>query len=339
MDRVWSADKWHGIQVTWWAIAGLLAIMAVFGVLNGALNKIYRPVDGLVQGVVGRMGSGKSLFVVQRVLLPYCAALGKRGFVLSDSKRRMRRVVTNFRFDPGTDIEIRTVRASETVSIFLAVRQLAEAIGRVEGPWYDERGILCEPTEHEMSTVCAVCRNVGPCGDRHGVELVEEFDREPILNAVVVLDEMHLYANSGNLALGKEASWLISMARKLNAEVWWCSQHEMKVHKRLRDESSYIWLASKWHGPATWILGSGWHIAREFVSPALVERARSAAGTGKGVAGSDKRIYKFSNKSKQFYNSFELLTADPTALEVRAARAKHVGGSGRMQEPSEAFGE
>lgn len=306
---MWTAEKWGPLPFVWWLVIGLVAIAAVIGLANGALNRIYRPVDGLVQGVVGRMGSGKSLLIVQRVLLPYCRGLGKRGRVLSMSGRPMVRAVTNFRFDPLIKgVEIRNVAPDPESgrSIFGSLIALAEEIGATEGPWYDQNGVL-----HDGSELCPPLDPVPLSGGRVA------YVRQPILNALVVLDEMHLFANSSKLALGDEASWIISMARKLNCELWWASQHEMKVHKRLRDESSSIWLAGKLSGFAAIFLGSGWHVAREYHSPALVERARNALGTAGAPRAADRRIYRFTKATKRFYNSFELLIPDPPASQRR----------------------
>lgn len=328
MLAAWTADKWGPLPWVWWAVIGLLLVAGLLGLANGALNRVYRPVDGLVQGVVGRMGSGKSLLIVMRILLPYCKGLGKRGYVTSDSFRPMVRAVTNFRFDPGmSGVEVRTVAPNpETgVSIFGALIALAHELGAVEGPWYDSKGRLQDGRDGRTG-------RIRPMPDIEPHEVPGEpgkwaYVRQPIINGVVVLDEMHLFANSSKLALGDEASWLISMARKLNMEMWWASQHEMKIHKRLRDESSSLWLAAKLSGIAAFMIGGGWHVAREYHSPALVERARNSLGTSSAPKSSDRRIYRFTKKSKQFYNSFELLIPDaPTRRGAGAVAARRGAG-------------
>lgn len=331
MLAVWSADKWHGIPIPWIIVAGLLALMGVFGGLNALHNRKYYFLDGLVSGVVGRMGSGKSLFIVTRVLRPFCRALSANGGVIpSSTGRPVRRVITNFRFDAGMpNVEVRNVAPTAEDSIFAQLIKLAETIGvdEAEGPWLDEQNILHDGRE-PIPTI-AVCYRCGgtaeggpvaqaqddwqPC-TAHMVETIElpKFGREPILNALVVLDEMHLFAGSSKVAIGDEAGFVISMARKYNSEIWWASQHEMKVHKRLRDESSTLWLAGKLTGFASFFVGSGWHVARSFDGPAQVEAARKCVGTTKTVRASDRRIYRYTAKVGKWYNSFELIVPDPS---------------------------
>lgn len=325
-----SADSgWLGVPWPWWALGAMLLMLGVFGVLNGLTNKIYRPVDGLVQGVVGRMGSGKSLFVVSRVLLPFCSAVSKRGgSIPSTTGRPMRRAITNFRFDPGEGVEceIRNVQPTHEVSIFRSLLDLADEIGAVEGPWLDDKGVMHPGTDPIPDD--AESRPL--YGDTWS------YERQPILNGLVVLDELHFFANSNAVALGNEASYFISMARKLNAEVWWCSQHEMKVHKRIRDESSSLWLAGKLNGFLGWFadIGAPIHVCREYHSPALLTQARDAAGTSRAPRASDKRVYRFTKRTLHFYNSFELLMADPDPSVVRrAARRRSVGPNGASSDP------
>lgn len=301
---VWTADKWMGLPWVWWVVIGCVLALGILGLANGALNRIYRPVDGLVQGVVGRMGSGKSLFIVQRVLIPFCTSVGKRGFLNSATKRPMVRAVTNFRFDPGVPVEIRTVEPQAEFGIFRSLIELADDIGREEGPWFDYDGVMHNGRNSATG-------EIEPMPDHPPRELEDgrwAFVRQPILNALVILDEMHLFANSNNVALGEDASYIISMARKLNCELWWLSQHEMKVHKRLRDESSSIWLAGKMHG----ILSpENTHVCREYLSPSQVELARQCAGTDRAPRANDKRMYRYTAKVGLVYNSFELLVPDP----------------------------
>lgn len=303
MLAIWTAEKWGPLPSVWWVCLGLIALAVLFSIGNGLVNRVYVPVDGLVQGVVGRMGSGKSLLIVMRVLLPFCRGLAKRGFVRSMTGRPMTRVITNFRFDPGlAGVEVLTVQPGADRSIFGSLIDLAHEIGQREGPWYDSAGIMQDGSK-------AMPADAEPARLANGAL---SYTRQPILNALVVLDEMHLFANSSKLALGDEASWIISMARKLNCELWWASQHEMKVHKRLRDESSSIWLAGKLTGLGAMFVGSGWHVAREYHSPALVERARNSLGSTGAPKASDRRVYRFTKDTKRFYNSFELLVPDPS---------------------------
>lgn len=302
--------EWFGVALTWWVCAALVLLAFVFGGLNALTNRVYVPTDGVVQGVVGRMGSGKSLLIVSRILLPYCQTLAKRGFLRSASERPMVRAITNFRFKPGNGVEVRTVSPGAATSIFRSLIDLATELGAVEGPWFDEDGVMHEGRDPWTGEIAEM-------PDREPVEFEPgkwAWVRQPILNGLVVLDELHLFANSSQMSLGTDASFFISMARKYNCEVWWASQHEMKVHKRIRDESSYIWLASKVSGVVAMMTVSGWHVARQYISPAQVELARRTAGTGRTPKCEDKRVYRFTPSVRSFYNSFELIVPDPAPV-------------------------
>lgn len=289
--------EWFGLPARWAMVACGVLALALFGGLNALTNRKYVFTDGLVSGVVGRMGSGKSLFMVLRVLIPFCRTLSKRGVVYSATNRPVRRVITNFKFDPGMpNVEVRTVQPTAEVNIFGQLIRLADEIGAVEGPWLDADGVLQDG------------RKVPPEGVR----------REPILNALVMLDEMHFFMESSKMTVDADAGFVISMARKYNAEIWWASQHEMKVHKRLRDESSVIWLAGKFSGFASFFVGDGLHVARCYASSAQVERARQA--TQQAPRSIERRFYRWRRKHTRLFNSFELLVPN-ASRRSEAARA------------------
>lgn len=286
-----------------WALVILgVTLIGVFGGLNALTNRRYVFEDGMVHGVVGRMGSGKSLFLVQRVLIPFCRRLSKRGVIYSTTERPVRRVVTNFKFDPRMpNVEVLNVQPTATTNIFEELIALSERIGATEGPWYDENGVLIDGRR--------------PLPDREPVVLRSgkvAFVRQPILNALVILDEMHFFMESSKISMDKAAGYAISMARKWNVEMWWASQHEMKVHKRLRDESSVLWLCGKVVGLPAFFLGERWHLARQYQSAALVERTRQAGLGGRDAPRSlERRFYRYTRKVGQVYNSFELLVPNP----------------------------
>lgn len=311
-----------GIPGAWLLVIGSVVALGLFGVLNALTNRRYVFEDGLVHGVVGRMGSGKSLFIVQRVLMPFCRRLSKRGVIYSTTERPVRRVITNFKFDPRLpNVEVLHVVPTETTNIFEELIELSVRIGGVEGPWYDEDAIL---QDGRRSIPDDAVSAMLPNGKR-------SFERQPILNALVILDEMHFFAQSSKIAISEAAGYAFSMARKWNAELWWCSQSEMKVHKRLRDESSYLWLAGKLTGPAAWVLGDRWHICRQYSSPALVERARQAGMSGKDAPRSnERRFYRYTKAVGRIYNSFELLQPDPSRRLNVASPAVQAGTLLRM---------
>lgn len=311
---------WFGLPARWAMVGVGLLALALFGALNALTNRKYVFTDGLVSGVVGRMGSGKSLFMVLRVLVPFCRALSKRGVVYSATGRPVRRVITNFKFDPGMPrVEVRTVQPTAEVNIFGQLIRLADELGAIEGPWLDADGVLQDGRKpvpqlcDECDALYDECEHV--CGTH------DQFRREPILNALVMLDEMHFFMESSKLTVDADAGFVISMARKYNAEIWWSSQHEMKVHKRLRDESSVLWLAGKFSGLASFFVGDGLHVARCYASSAQVEKARQ--NTGQVPRSIERRFYRWRRKHKRLFNSFELLV--PNAFRRSEAAKAMVG--------------
>src|SRR4051812_42307861 len=133
----------YGVRQVWWLLGGLVLLFGVFSLLHALTNRKYVFVDGVIHGVVGRMGSGKSLFTVLRVLLPFCRGLSRRGVVYSKTRRPVRRVVCNFRFNPGLpNVEVRTVQPSPELTIWGCIRALATELGNAEGPWYNADGEL-----------------------------------------------------------------------------------------------------------------------------------------------------------------------------------------------------
>lgn len=308
------SGDWYGVPRAWCLVAAAVVAFAIFTGLNALTNRKYVFVDGVVCGVFGRMGSGKSLFAVLRVLLPFCRGLSRGGGVVySKTGRPVRRAIVNFRFDPEMpNVEIRTVQPTSEISIWRRLRELAEEIGAVEGPWYDEAGI-----QHDG-------RKPPPDLEPVWLEQIEAwaYVRQPILNGLIFIDEMHLYNASSKLAQDPDCEWFCSMIRKLNALMLYASQNEMKVHKRLRDETSEFWLAGELVGPLTWLIGSGWHVCRQYVSSGQLAMARDKAGTDRAPRAADRRRYRFTRRAARFYNSFELLVPDPSR---RSAGSPRVG--------------
>jgi len=304
--------KFFGVTAAWWLVFVLGGLGLLFGGLNALINRRYRFVDGHVAGVVGHMGSGKSLFMVQRVLLPFCRAL-RKGNVVSTTHRPVRRVITNFRFDPGMPgVEVRHVEPTSEVDIFSSLITLAQQIGDVEGPWmHPDTGVFVTDPSVPLPYECALCGSrlpdVEACSSDDGHVLLARARREPVLNALVVFDELHLFAGSSKLALGDAAAFAIAMMRKLNGEFWWVSQHEMKVHKRIRDDSLVIWFCGALRGPLTALIGSSWHVSRAYHA-AQIDAARRAP---EKVRALDRRIYRYTRRIGRIYNSFALIIPDP----------------------------
>lgn len=317
---------------TWYLVAGLGGVCLVFGCMSALLNRQYVFRDGIINGVVGQMGSGKSLFMVQRVIIPFCRSLAKKGTVTSSTGRPVRRIICNFRIDPveagfvrknGEPIEVVLVQPTEDEPIFAVVRRLAAEIGALEGPWtHPVTGRLIQPT----------WSNEIPAGYE---DVLAGVEREPILNGLVALDEMHLFTPSEKMSMDADARYVTSMARKLNAELWWVSQHEMKVHKRLRDDSEMIWRAGKLQGPLTALVGSGWFAAQAFHTMDV------RRPTAKAI---DRRIYRYTKRVGRVYDSFALLLPDPVRrpggrpLRLVEGPPARVVGAVEMKDPGSSPG-
>jgi len=246
-------------QIAWYAV-GAAALLCVLLALGSALtSRGYTFASGRVQGVIGLMGSGKSLFIVQRVILPTAREMTrKRGLHCSHTWRPVNRIITNFEMElPYPGVELVTLDGSRI--------------------W------------------------------DHLVELAVEFGEpgRPRLDALVVIDEAHLFLPSAKMKVAQKAAWVTSMARKLNIELWWITQNEMKVHKRLRDDTQLIWRVGRAASLWTLITGpSKWFAARAYEP----ENLRRLASTPV-----DRRHYRLSKAAIAAYNSFELIVPDAEA--------------------------
>lgn len=80
----------------------LVVLFAVVGTLLLAISgRRYRFYGGRVQGAFGEVGTGKSMFVVGKILRPAAKALAsRRGLHCVHTGRRVTRIITNFDFDP-----------------------------------------------------------------------------------------------------------------------------------------------------------------------------------------------------------------------------------------------
>jgi len=243
-----------------WYVVGAAAVLCVLLAAGSALtSRGYRFASGRVQGVVGLMGSGKSLFVVQRVILPAAKDMTrKRGLECSHTWRPVKRIITNFTMElPYEGVELVTLDGSRV--------------------W------------------------------DHLAELAVEYGKPgvPSLDALVIIDEAHLYMPAAKSKVPQKAAWLTSMARKLNAEIWWITQNQMKIHKRLRDDTQLIWTVGR--SASLWTLLTGpskWFTARAYEPENLTRANRTPV---------DRRFYRLSKRAIAAYNSFELIVPDAEA--------------------------
>lgn len=239
-------------QLAWYFCGAVVALILLLSLGMALTGRGYRFASGSVQGVIGKMGSGKSLFVVTRVILPAARAMSsKRGLRCSHTGRPVTKIITNFEMELPYDVEIVTLDGSRL--------------------W-----------DH-LVDLCVQGR----------------------LDALVIVDEAHLYLPSAKMKMAQKAAWVCSMARKLNAEIWWVSQNEMKIHKRLRDDSQLIWKVQRSAAWYTLITGpSSWFVARAFEP----ERIRSVGGQPE-----DQRRYRMTKQALAAYDSFELIVPDAEA--------------------------
>ena len=239
-------------QLAWYFCGAVVALIVLLSIGSALTGRGYRFASGSVQGVIGKMGSGKSLFVVTRVILPAARAMSKkRGLICTHTGRPVTKIITNFEMELPYDVDLITLDGSRL--------------------WDD------------LVERCQAGR----------------------LDALVIIDEAHLYLPSAKMKMAQKAAWVCSMARKLNAEIWWISQNEMKIHKRLRDDSQLIWKVQRSAAWYTLITGpSSWFVARAYEP----ERIRALAGTPE-----DQRRYKMTKQALAAYDSFELIVPDAEA--------------------------
>jgi len=245
--------------IAWLVVGAGVLFLLVVSAGSALTNRRYHFRDGGVNGVIGVMGSGKSLFVVSRVMLPVAKALASRRGLVSETQRPVKRIIANFSADLGyPDVEY----------VVLDGARLWD----------------------------------------HLIELAEQYgsDGQMALDALVVVDEAHLYLPSDKLRTAQKARYFCSMARKLNVEFWWITQNEMKINKRLRDDTTFIWQVQRFRNLFTLVTGS----ARWFQAEAFEPEHLRRLNTRRAV---ERRFYKLNKRVLRAYNSFELIVPDATA--------------------------
>jgi len=158
--------------VVFYGCAGAVVFLGLMVALSSLTSRGYSFASGRVQGVIGLMGSGKSLFIVTRVILPTAKALAsKRGLRCGHIGRPVKRIITNFEMDLPYDVEL----------IVLDGNRIFD----------------------------------------HLFELAADLDLR--FDAIVIIDEAYLFLTSAKRLFSAKAVYVCSMARKLNAEIWWLS--------------------------------------------------------------------------------------------------------------------
>lgn len=267
--------------LAWYACGAAALLCVVFGALSALTSRTYKFRGGMIQGVTGQMGSGKSLLVVARVLLPVAKGIArKHGLFCATTQRRVRRIIANFEVDLPYD----------GVPVVLL---------RGEDLW------------------------------DHLLELATDFGTagRPALDAVIIIDEAHLYVTSDKMKLSPKARYVCSMLRKLNAELWWVSQHPEQLHVALRRHTSMCWTVHQ--SAALWTLFTGaaskWH-----VGVAWPMKNGAARLGGVGIKPLQTVRYRRSKRVMAAYNSFDLIVpaddagADLSRDEFSARRLRSV---------------
>jgi hypothetical protein len=129
----------------WWFVLVPLVFVAIAGALSAMAGREFIFRSGTVNGVIGRMGSGKSLFVTARVLVPAARAIHNGTLKCIDTGRPVRRIITNADFYP----EVFGYDRCEVVRIYpedgnlfdqvLALRETVDGEVRLDAIfWVDE---------------------------------------------------------------------------------------------------------------------------------------------------------------------------------------------------------
>lgn len=261
------------------AVPGALAL-AAFALLVFT-GRTYRFESGRVAGVVGRMGSGKSLFVVSCVLLPVARALvSRRGLYCDHTGRQVQRIVTNFSCNlPFPGVELVALNAGH-------------------GPLFSQ--LVSTDCDHETAA-----DHVRDCYRYR--------------DALVVLDELHMFLPGGRSKIEPDAAYFLSMARKLNCEVWWITQSVMKVHKRLRDDTQDVWTVRRRMSFSSVFTGKPSRRFRAFMyAPELMSQDGTTAKRSVERP-LDVRSYRLTPEVLDVYGSFDLIVPDPGTLSAQSA--------------------
>jgi len=133
---------------------------------------------------------------------------------------------------------------------------------------------------------------------------------------VIVIDEAHLWFPA-RMALKLPPSWLamLSQTRKNRWDLLWCSQHETRVDRVLRDNTSWMWLCSAW-------LSWGGHpllFASKSFEPEYFRKPKKMM---------TRRVRLFDQKVARAYDTFERLVV---AQHAQSKDDAYAGSSARAR--------
>jgi RecA/RadA recombinase len=128
-------------------------------------------------------------------------------------------------------------------------------------------------------------------------------------NAVVIIDEAHLYApSSKHIDFPMIARFKMSQARKFKLDVYWISQHEDRVNRTLRDLTSMIFVCESFFGGTTFkALG---------YEPEKVRRKDQHI---------ERRGYRIDLNIANLYDTLQILDFDDHLHDAGMERARTIG--------------
>lgn len=137
---------------------------------------------------------------------------------------------------------------------------------------------------------------------------------------VIVIDEAHLWFPA-RMSLRLPPSWLamLSQTRKNGWDLLWASQHESRVDRVLRDNTSWMWLCSAW-------------FSRDGHPLFFVSKSYEPEYFRKEGKMMTRRVRMFSQKTAAAYDTMERLTVAEHAQskdDVYANASAAAGGRGR----------
>lgn len=266
-----------------WLLFLALPLLAVLVIANRRMNAQTAPKggSGKVVGIVGRMGSGKSYMAVRMAYRKL-----KRGA----------NVVTNFTMN---------LDGRELVNGYAAQ-------GR-KNKWI-ARELSCQTAffggdPFPVGRVRVLRGMTGEWRMFRGWDQFAELE-----NAVVIVDEAHLYAPSNkSMVFPDVARFKMSQARKFRLDVYWITQHENRVNSILKDLTNMM------------------YVCRSFLTGALFAvkgyEPEHMRKKGKHL---ERLAYRMNTHIAGLYNTLEILAADDHLMKSESMQKAHKVAAGYM---------
>lgn len=217
-------------------VGGFAAVLLCSSVLLMWLgHRRFRFYSGIVHGVTGDLGGGKSAFTVGKFLVPGARAIAsRRGLWCSHTGRPVNRVITNFEFNPEVygihDLEVIQLEPHPTLSVWEQI----VSHGYIET-------------------------------DKNGKPSIR-------IDALIAVDEMALFAPSDAKRIDPICKAFLVHLRKFNCQLMWIAQDHMLVHKRVRSFSQRVWYISEGDNGLMGMLPGRWFRARSWKGSQIDKR-------------------------------------------------------------------